>query len=327
MSRIRFIAFASVVLVACTLASAQQERDKPADFPPGLFNDGGRYTLADCEGKAVVLFFYEQNCPSCRNLIPQRSALVQQFKDKPVRFFAVAAGDTLQEAAKYVGSTGLAMPTFADSLSIMERRYGMQISLQNIYQFRFYDGSGRLVSHQWNAESVEKALSGAKWKYKDEHNDPRLAAVVDLLEWNQHALAIPRLRPLLKAPNKQLAENAGKLMEALKAEATQWKEKADAAVDGDPVTAFDLYTKVQACFAQEDLGKQSAEALKKLKSNKAVVDELAARRLFDQLCAGASRAKADQRAAVADFANGIVKKYPETPTGKRVAEFVKEIGG
>jgi thiol-disulfide isomerase/thioredoxin len=327
MDRIRLMGFASVVFVACTLAAAQQEKGKPADFPPGLFNDGMRYSLADCEGKAVVLFFYEQNCPNCRNLIPQRSALVAQFRDKPVRFFAVAAGDTMQEAAKYVGSTGLAMPTFADALSIMEKRYGMQISMQNIYQFRFYDGSGKLVSYEWNAASVEKALRNAKWKYKDEHDDPKLAPVVELLEWNQHALAIPKLKPLLKNPNKQLAENAGKLYEALKAEATQWKEKADAAVDSDPVTAFDLYTKVQACFAQEDLGKQSAEALKKLKTNKPVVDELAARRLYDQLCAGVSRAKPDQRSAAVEFANGIAKRYPDTPTGKKVAEYLKEIGG
>src|SRR5688500_5699843 len=62
------------------------------DFPPGVFNDGQRYSLSDFEGKVVVLFFYEKDCPSCRKKIPERNAIVQQYQGKPVRFFAVAAG-------------------------------------------------------------------------------------------------------------------------------------------------------------------------------------------------------------------------------------------
>src|SRR4051812_48248131 len=65
-----------------------------ADFPPGTFSDGGHYKLSDFEGKVVVLFFYEQNCPKCRGLIPERNKLVDQFKDKPVKFLAVGPGDT-----------------------------------------------------------------------------------------------------------------------------------------------------------------------------------------------------------------------------------------
>jgi peroxiredoxin len=317
----------ALVLLACTFTAATAA-EKMADFPPGLFNDGGTYSLADCEGKAVVLFFYEKNCPTCRASIPERSALAAQFKDKPVRFFAVAAGDSINETSKYVGQTGLAMPTFADALSVMEKRYGMAISLQNIWQFRMYSPSGQLVSMQWDAASVERALAGAKWKFKDEHNDPKLAQVVDLLEWNRYDLAMPKLNPLLKNSNKALAENANKLHAAIKAEADQWKEKADAALAAeDPVTAFDLYAKTAALFPKEEIGKQSTEALKKLRTNKAVVDELAARRMYDQLRAGASSAKPEQIGEVANFGKNIIKRYPNTPTAQKIEAYVKEIGG
>ena len=59
-------------------ADARQKAGDPAlDFPPGLFVDGKPYSLADCRGKAVVLFFYESQCPRCKGAIPERNAVVK----------------------------------------------------------------------------------------------------------------------------------------------------------------------------------------------------------------------------------------------------------
>ena len=115
-----------VLIAACQgrLFAAGQYGEPAPDFPPGQFNDGGRYSLEDFSGKVVVLFFYEKDCPRCRGSVPDRNAIVKQYQGKPVRFFAVAAGDTLQQAKAYAGGTKLAMPVFADPLSLMERRYG-----------------------------------------------------------------------------------------------------------------------------------------------------------------------------------------------------------
>ena len=33
------------------------------DFPPGVFSDGARYQVNDFEGKLLVLFFFESECP------------------------------------------------------------------------------------------------------------------------------------------------------------------------------------------------------------------------------------------------------------------------
>lgn len=37
------------------------EGSTAGEFPPGSFTDGRTYSLADLRGKAVVLFFYEEN--------------------------------------------------------------------------------------------------------------------------------------------------------------------------------------------------------------------------------------------------------------------------
>ena len=34
--------------------------EQAPDFPPGEFTDGGRYSLEDLRGKAVVLYMYEK---------------------------------------------------------------------------------------------------------------------------------------------------------------------------------------------------------------------------------------------------------------------------
>jgi peroxiredoxin len=52
------------VLLLCLAATiargAGNAGEKAADFPPGEFSDGGRYSLADLKGKAIVLYMYEK---------------------------------------------------------------------------------------------------------------------------------------------------------------------------------------------------------------------------------------------------------------------------
>ena len=47
-------------LAATAARGAGRAGEEAPDFPPGEFSDGGRYSLADLRGKAVVLYFYEK---------------------------------------------------------------------------------------------------------------------------------------------------------------------------------------------------------------------------------------------------------------------------
>src|SRR4051812_25815517 len=264
------------------------------DFPPGSFSDGGQYKVSDFQGKLLVLFFYEQQCPTCRGEIPDRNKVVEQFKGKPVKFIAVGAGDPLPDVTAYVRDTKLAMPAFADTFGVMEKRYGQHISLKNIYQFRIIGPDGRIVGNSMTADAVESALKDVKWKYKDAGYDPKLNNIIELLEWNQYEPAVKQLKPLTKAP-KGVGESATKLMEAVKAEGKGWLEEADKAKETDPVTAYDLYVKVAAVFAGDDMAKTADAAAKALKSNKAVTEELAARGMYQGLNTAMTRATLNKR--------------------------------
>jgi thiol-disulfide isomerase/thioredoxin len=322
------IAAALMIGFAGVTHGAGKAGGQAPDFPPGLFIDGRHYSLKDLEGKAVVLFFYEQDCPTCRGLIPKRNEVVEAYKDKPIKFIAVAAGDSIADAKAYVASTKLEMPVFADNLSLMEKRYGEKISLQNIYQFRVIGPDGVVREYRMEPAAIDQVLSQVKWKYKDGGYDARLNVPLNLLEWGQYADGMRVLKPFLKNSNKDLAASAKKLYDVIHAEGEQWLTSAQAAEQAENmVEAFDLYTKVANTFVGDDLAKKAAEPLKKLMKSQPVKDELAARQMYEQLCIGTSRAQPQQRNAVAQFAASIAAKYPKAPTGEKAAEIAKEIEG
>lgn len=316
-------AFASACLLSAMLAGAA--RGGAPEFPPGSFSDGGHYKLSDFDGKVLVLFFYEQNCPRCRGLIPERNKVVDQFKNKPVKFIAVAPGDTLNDALAYTRETKLKMPAFSDIFGVMQTRYGFQISMQNIYQFRIIGPKGDIVGMSMEPAEIEKAVASVSWKYKDAGYHASLSGIIDMLEWNQYEPALRQLKPLVKAGNKAVAESATKLLEAVKTEGAAWLEEAGKFAEIEPVKAFDLYRKASNAFAGDDLGKQADVALKGLSKNKAVLDELAARDMFDQMSRISARATMNQKPAFINQALAIAKKYPDAPTGKKAGELADDL--
>jgi peroxiredoxin len=324
-----FIVVASLVCLWASAARAAGNHGEPApDFPPGAFNDGQRYQLSDCQGKVAVLFFYEKDCPSCRGKIPERNAIVNQYKGKPVKFFAIAAGDTLQQAKAYAGGTKLAMPVYADSFSLMERRYGQTISLQNIYQFRVVGPDGKISGYTMEPGDIDKALEKVKPRFNPEDYHPKVRAAVDLFEWNQYPAGMKATKALLKSTDTEVVASAEKLLAAITEEGKTWLTDAEAASDSEPVKAYDLYAKASGAFgAADELGKKAAEAMTKLGTSDAVKKELEARKMYDRMVNVMAAANPSQRTQLSKAASDIVKKYPDTPTGKKVEEFQKEIGG
>jgi peroxiredoxin len=297
------------------------------DFPPGLFSDGQQYRLADFRGKVVVLFIYESMCPTCKATIPERNKLVKAMANKPVKFIAVGASDTMLEVNKYARETGLAMPIFIDSLGLMEKRYGQAISLKNIYQIRVIGPDGKVVGLNMKEDDISKAAEKANWTYPREDYHAKLVPALDCFEWNQYLKGMKLLLPLRKSPMKPVAESAEKLLAAVKEEGQKWKEEADkAAEDKNLVEAYDLYAKVATVFAGDELGKSADVALKKLSATKAVKDELAARKAYTAALTKSTSMTPMQKKLAAAMFSGIAKKFPDTPTAEKATALAQELG-
>ena len=92
------------MLLAPVLASADLA-EQSKEFPPGFFSDGGHYTLADLKGKVVVLVFFEMNYEGNKGHISDWNKLAEQYKDKPIKFLAVASHSDLAKVQAYASET------------------------------------------------------------------------------------------------------------------------------------------------------------------------------------------------------------------------------
>ncbi len=309
----------SILLALSSHAAAADVKVRdpiPASLPLVL-SDGSRLDLDNIGDKVVVLYFYEQACPSCAKKVPERNAWLEKYKGQPVRFVAIGAGDTVGEVQSYIAKVKLRLPTIADPLSVLEKSWGFEISLKNIYKTRVIS-QGKLAGYNVDDEFFERTMQGAKWKYDREGCDPALLPVLDKFEWGELDAGSRLLKQARKSSKKPLAESANKFYEAIKSEAQTWLDEGLAAMENDPVKAYDLLSNVSVVASDDPIAKTADEKLRTLKTNDAVKNELAARKMLDQLATAMSRAKPGQEKEISAFAKSISKKYPETPTAKRV---------
>ena len=233
-----------------------------------------------------------------------------------------------REAAAYARTVNLQSPLFVDTFQAMSAQYGEgDAEAHYVWTYKIIGPDGKVVrsSSALRIDDVENAISDIKWKYKDDGYDPRLNPAIELLEWNQWEAGMNKLRPLLKTYPKATAESARKLYDEVKKEGEQWKSDAEAVVESNPVTAYDLYARISNCFAGDELAKGVEQPLKQLKANKAVKDELTARGMWDQLSVAVGRASISDRLRLAGAAEGIAARCPNTPTGERAVLFAKHL--
>lgn len=314
------LAFASTPAVAQPKAG-----DAAPEFPLGLFADGKSYQMSDFKGKVVVLFFYESDCPRCKGSIPERNEVVKAFEGKPVKFIAIGASDTLASVTGYGRETKLQMPIFADSMGLMEARYGLKISLQNIWQFRVIGPDGTISGNSMDKATIERSLEKAAWKYDPKDYDAKLKLALDAFEWNQWDAGTKLLTPLRRSPTKALAESANKLYAALKVEAEAWKTEAEGHAESEPAKAYELYSRITANFPGEAISKEVGAAKQKLSLNKIVLAEATARKAYAQLGTVAAGAVPAQKAELAKQLNAFAKKYPGTPSAEKASAAAKEL--
>jgi len=78
---------------------------------------GKRQSLADQQGKVVVLHFWATWCPYCRSEIPELTELHREWASKGVRVVAISTDDDLEALKRFVAQSGLPYPIIADAES------------------------------------------------------------------------------------------------------------------------------------------------------------------------------------------------------------------
>ncbi len=85
----------AAVLAFFALASvANCQTSKAPEFPqdPSQWINGRPVTLANLKGKAVLLWYFSEQCPTCRGKWPALLEMAKQYDGQPILFIAVNSG-------------------------------------------------------------------------------------------------------------------------------------------------------------------------------------------------------------------------------------------
>lgn len=303
------------VLILMLLAGTQLMGASLPEFT-GQWVQGGPFTTDGLKGKAVVLYFYEEGCPSCRGKWPGIMSMTKQFENEPVQFIAVNSGNAKSAVSTYVSSVKCDWPAYVDLDRSYEKNFGFEISLQNIYQTIYVDAHGNTRGGGLSEEGVKKAVSTASWKIPPTEIPEPLKKAWRALEFGQTSVAAPLVKQASKSSDAKVKEAAGKLEAVIQADIT--KRLTDAKTNNEAGKKWDSYKGY--AFVAENY-KDYAEAkpavaeIGKLRSDKVVARELQAKGMLDKCIEWSNSPKNNEREQGKAGLTSLAANFADTEAG------------
>ena len=83
-----------VLLVACSQAALQAAELARLPNSPANWMNSAPLSLEQLQGKGIVVWYFEEQCPSCEKKWPAILEMAEKHRDKPVVFIAVNSGES-----------------------------------------------------------------------------------------------------------------------------------------------------------------------------------------------------------------------------------------
>jgi thiol-disulfide isomerase/thioredoxin len=317
----RWIVACCFALATCLTNAASLQAASAPDFPAKMLNSPP-LSKDGLKGKVVVLYYYEEGCPTCRKAWPDKLQIAQTYKDKPVIFIAVNSGNSSADVAGYLGEVNCKWPTIVDQDRSFEKASGMEnpISLQNIYQARIITPDGDFVPANSQAlnQSIEQYIGKASWKLDPKEVPDSLKLAWQFMEignFNQAAASLANVQKTLKDDAGKAA--AEKIKTAILTEynnAIAPAKSAEAA--GDAWAALKTYQTAAQQFSSLPEVAGLKTTMTKLSADPKVVKELKAAKLWLAAQNAATQPNPATKKRAIQMAEQIVKELPETEAAK-----------
>ncbi len=244
----------------------------------------------------------------------------KEFENEPVVFIGINSGNPKAQVQSYLTSVKSEWPVYVDTDRSFEKHFGFEISLQNIFQARIVDGSGKMeqANPRDLAGSVKGKLSTAKWKIEPAEIPEPLKKAWRALEFGQFTVAAPLIKQALSASDAKVKEAAKKLetvvIDEIKKDLADAKAKADA---GEKWEAYKLNSFVADNFKDFADAKPAQAEIAKLKSDAKVAREIQAKNMMTKVAELlASQKKAEQQQGQMGI-QALIAQYADTEAGQQ----------
>jgi peroxiredoxin len=151
-------ALLGLALAAPGLATPSKGRLAP-DFT-GASLDGKKITLSDYRGKnPVVLNFFADFCPPCREEYPHLKALDEKFGARGLRVVSVSMDEDRETASRVPRQNNVRFPVIFDPKNLIAEKYDVQAIPHTVVIGR--DGKVLSVMIGLDVEELDRAVAQA----------------------------------------------------------------------------------------------------------------------------------------------------------------------
>jgi len=320
---------AAVVILFGLTAAAQAATNEAPEFPqsPQQWINSAPLSTEALKGKAVVLYYFEETCPTCRGKWPGRFEAAKKFEGKPVVFIAVNSGTPRPDIQQYVKEVGITWPVLLDFDRSFEKKSGVgEISLQNIYQVRVIDGNGKFGSGAPdNLEATtESALKSAHWRVEPAEVPAVLKPAWTAVEMANFPAAAKPIKSSLNAKQADVKAAAEKLNAAVELEMNkELEEAAKLAKTEKKWDAYKAYMQVADRYQGYAIPEIVSEARSELSGTEEVKPQLAGYKSLE----AAKKLVASDRSPTHVRANNALKKVVTDHPGTEAAAEAKVMLG
>ena len=292
---------------------------------PGQWVNSPPITNEMLAGKAVVLYFFEEECPKCVEAWPKVLSATTKFEGQPVMFIAVNSGTARPQLENYLRRNKVMWPVICDSDRSFESQFPFKISLQNIKQVYLILPNGSLKTGEFdNLEgSAVDGLREAKWRVDPKELPQQLKAAWQAIEFGKYSDAAPLLKKHLNGKGA-IKDSAQMLNQVVLDDLTVQLDAAKKALDDDQKwPAFKKYSAIPVKFKGFAVPSDVATTIKELTGDDAIKEELAAFKTLELAKQSAAKSPTARKGAIKQLQN-LIKDHGNTEAAQEAEEILKQ---
>ena len=309
------------VLMSGVSPIAAAEFELPQD--PRVWFNSPPISLQAMQGKSVVLYFFEESCPRCRENWSSVVEAARSVAGQPVQLIAVNSGSALGEVAQYVRKNRIPFPVIADIDRSLERAAGVnQVSLQNIWQLRIVGPGGqvRTGSVAQLTQTLQDAAEEASWNVDPSGIPASLMPLWKQVEFGNFAAAAKPLDLAMNHRDPQVKAAAESLHAYVQQQISELAAKAQhAQSDGDLWQAYKLFMQLSEQFEGYEFSVPVESERQQLAQDEQVQLEIEALEQWQRAQKTVAR-RSTSPARLRLILSRIIEDYPDTEAAEMAAE-------